>query len=545
MENNKFDDKVGSFMGNANLKKSDQPMEWSPDRVQEYLKCSQDPTYFIETYVKVIHVDRGLVPLILYPYQREMIKSMHENRNSIFATARQAGKSTVVCGYMLWYILFNRDKTVALLANKGDTAREILGKIQTAYQHLPKWIQHGVKEWNKGSFVLENGSRILAGNTSADAIRGYSINFLFIDEAAHIDNWDVFFTSVYPTISSGKSTKIVLVSTPLGLNHFWKTWSLAQQGLNDFNPILVTWDKVPGRDEEWRKNTLGAMNNDLEKFDQEHNVEFLGSSGTLIAGWKLKELVAQIPIRINDGMYQYEIPILNRVYALVADVSRGRGMDYSAFHVIDITQMPYRQVAAFRSNMILATDYADVIHHVAKLYNEALVLVEINDIGEQICDLLYYDYEYTNIVQTENSGQAGKKISQGFSGRATDRGIRTTVRVKNTGCAMLKILIEQNQLILNNEHTIDELKTFSRKLKTYEAEPGCHDDLAMGLVLFAWMTDQAFFKDITDIHTLTKLRDKSDEQIMNEIMPFGFMDYGDERLDPNELEVVDYESFNW
>lgn len=436
--------------------------------------------------------------------------------------------STVVCAYILWYIIFNDYKTVGLLANKGETAREILTKVQIAYQNLPRWLQQGIVEWNKGSIVLENNSRVIAAATSSDAIRGYSINLLFIDEAAHIDNWDEFFTAVYPTISSGKTTQVVLVSTPYGLNHFHKTWSLALQKKNDYHPIKVMWYDVPGRDKKWKQDTLAGMNFDQEKFSQEHECEFLGSSGTLIAGWKLKELVSQIPIHMRDGLYQYKRPEPEHKYALVADVARGKGIDYSAFSVIDITEMPYDQVAVYRNNLILPVDYGEIIHQFAKLYNDALVLVETNDIGEQITDILYFDYEYINVVQTENAGAQGKRVSQGFSGKRTERGVRTTIKVKNTGCSILKMLIEQNQLIINDQNTIHELSRFSKKNKSYEAEPGSTDDITMSLVLFAWMSDQDYFKEWTDIMTLHKLREKTDEEIMNELLPFGLVCDGQE-----------------
>ena len=260
--------------GNPLLKRINEEFEWTPFMVEEYLKCSKDPIYFIENYMKIINVDHGLMNFKLYDYQREMIESFAANRFNIITTARQAGKSTTTCGFILWYILFTADKTVALLANKGDTAREILGKIQLAYQHLPKWLQQGSKEWNKGSMELENNSRVIAGSTSSDSIRGYAINLLFIDEAAFIQNWDAFFTSVYPTISSGKETKIVLVSTPNGLNHFYKTWINAVEGRNGYKHIRVSWNSVPGRDEKWKQDTLSAMNFDLEKFSQEHECVF-------------------------------------------------------------------------------------------------------------------------------------------------------------------------------------------------------------------------------------------------------------------------------
>jgi hypothetical protein len=318
------------------------------------------------------------------------------------------------------------------------------------------------------------------------------------------------------------------VSTPNGLNHFYSLWTNAKEGRNGYHPIEVTYNKVPGRDEEWKKNTLAAMNFDVAKFEQEYCVEFMGSSGTLIAGWKLKELVHQIPITFKDGLSQYAQPIKGRSYVMVCDVSRGKGLDYSAFSVIDVTTMPYQQVCVYRNNMITPIDYTDVIHRVAKAYNNASVLVEINDIGEQVGTSLHFDFEYEYVLMTENAGRSGKRITTGFGGSNIDKGIRTTKPVKATGCSILKLLIEQNQLIINDFHTIEELSTFSRKKQSYEAEEGKHDDLIMPLVLFAWLTDQQFFKDYTDINTLMRLRDKTDEEIMNDLSPFGFVDDGRE-----------------
>lgn len=529
--------KLKGYNGNVNLKKANQKIDWTNELIEEYVKCSEDPIYFTETYMKIININEGLVSFKLYDYQKDMILSMKDNRFNVVATARQAGKSTVTCAFILWYIIFHGEKTVALLANKGETAREILGRIQLAYEHLPRWLQHGVKEWNKGSFELENNSRVIAAATSASAIRGYSINLLFIDEAAFIDNWDQFFTSVYPTISSGKESKIVLVSTPNGLNHFYAIWVNALEKRNGYNAIKVSYDKVPGRDEKWRQDTLASMNFNTEKFEQEYCVEFLGSSGTLIAGWKLKELVHQLPIIVKDGMSQYKATEPGHLYTIIADVSRGKGLDYSAFHIIDVTKMPYVQVCVYRSNMITPIDFADIIHKSAKAYNNANILVEINDIGEQVGHSLHYDFEYENVLFTESAGRSGKRVTTGFSGNNVDKGIRTTKIVKATGCSIVKLLIEQNQLIINDFHTIEELSTFSRKNNSYEAEDGKHDDLVMGLVLFAWLSDQAYFKDYTDINTLMRLRDKTEEEIMSEMLPFGFVDDGRNGMfDELELE---------
>ena len=523
------------YNGNQNLKRSNQNIEWTPELVAEYIKCSEDPIYFIESHMKIININEGLVSFQLYDYQKDMILAMKENRFNVIATARQAGKSTVTCGFILWYIIFHGDKTVALLANKGETAREILGRVQLAYEHLPRWLQHGVKEWNKGSFELENNSRVIATATSASAIRGYSINLLFIDEAAFIENWDSFFTSVYPTISSGQESKIILVSTPNGLNHFYAIWQNAKDGKNGYHPIQVMWYAVPGRDEKWKNDTLGSMNFDTEKFQQEYCVEFMGSSGTLIAGWKLKELVYQSPLNTKDGLSVYKNPTPNNRYAIVVDVSEGRSLDYSAFHVIDVTAMPYQQACVYRNNLITPLDYAEIVHRLAAAYNHAPVLVEVNNMGAQVSHALHYDFEYDNILFTENNGRNGKKISSGF-GTAVDMGVRTTVPVKANGCSLLKLLIEQNQLIINDFHTIEELSRFSKKGKSYEAEEGAHDDLVMGLVLFGWLSEQQYFKDYTDINTLMRLRDKTDEEIMQDLSPFGFIDDG---RDEDQQEVID------
>ena len=533
------------YNGNILLKRANQDIEWTPELVAEWIKCSQDPLYFIRNYMKIITLDNGLQLFDLYPYQEKMIKSFVEERNTVVTTARQAGKSTTTVAFILWFILFQEDKTVALLANKGETAREILGRIQLAYQHLPKWLQQGIREWNKGSFELENNSRVIAAATSASAIRGYTINLLFIDEAAHIDNWDEFFTSVYPTISSGKESKIILVSTPNGLNHFYSVWVNAIENRNGYRPILVNWQDVPGRDEKWREQTLAGMNFDIEKFNQEMNCEFLGSSGTLISGWKLKELVHQSPMVQKEGLIQYKQAFKDHVYMMVCDVSRGKGLDYSAFQLLDVTKMPYEQVCTFRNNALTPMDYADVIFRTAKAYNRASVLVEINDIGEQVSHSLHYDFGYENVLFTENAGRSGKRISSGFAGKGADKGIRTTKIVKSIGCSILKLLVEQNQLIVNDYQTINELSTFSKKGNSYEAESGKHDDLVMCLVLFSWITEQQYFKDYTDINTLMSLREKTEEEMEQDMSPFGFVFDGREQYIDEEYEQFVSSNDGW
>ena len=464
-----------------------------------------------------------------------------ESDNHLFLCSKHfipTHNSTTTCGFILWYIIFHSEKTVALLANKGDTAREILGKIQLAYQHLPKWLQQGVTEWNKGSFELENNSRVIAAATSSSAIRGYSINLLFIDEAAFIEGWDEFFTSVYPTISSGDETKIVLVSTPNGLNHFYSIWVNAVQKRNQYNFMKVMWQDVPNRNDKWKDETLAAMNFDIEKFQQEYECEFLGSSGTLIAGWKLKELVHMNPVSDKEGLTQYKQAEKEHAYITVCDVSRGKGLDYSAFQVLDVTSMPYQQVCVYRNNAISPVDYASIIHGVAKGYNNAAVLVEINDIGEQVSHSLHYDLGYDNILFTENAGRSGKRITGGFGKGEIDKGVRTTKIVKSVGCSILKLLIEQNQLIINDFNTINELSTFSKKGKSYEAEHNKHDDLVMCLVLFAWLSDQDYFKEYTDINTLMSLIEKTEEDIEQDLAPFGFIFDGREDFYDESFEDI-------
>jgi hypothetical protein len=353
-----------------------------------------------------------------------------------------------------------------------------------------------------------------------------SHNCIFLDECAHIENFSEFFTSVFPTISSGKTTKIIIVSTPNGLNHFHKLWEDALKKRNNYNPIMVTWDKVPGRDEKWKRMMIADQGGDPEIFEQEQNCSFQGSSGTLISGATLKNLVHQEPIAIKENLSQYFAPEEGHKYALIADVSRGKGLDYSAASMIDVTQMPYQQVAVYRSNLTTPADYAEVLWRFAKLYNNAMLLIEINDIGEQVGHTVYDEYEYENILFTESAGRAGKRISGGFGGMV-DKGIRTTKSVKSVGCSLLKLLIEQQQLIINDLETIRELNTFSKKGQSYEAESGKHDDLVMGLVLFGWLSDQQYFKEMTDINTLMKLRDKSEEDIMDDMLPFGFVDRGE------------------
>lgn len=525
-------DKFKGYRGSSNLKRSNVKINWTPDKIQEFMKCSQDPIYFAEHHMKIVNVDRGLLTISLYKYQKEIIRTALEHRWTVAECARQSGKTTAVTVFVLWYILFNPNKTVAILANKAETAREILSRIQLAYEHLPKWLQQGVIEWNKGSFELENGSRVLAAATTSSNIRGYAINMLIIDEAAFIEGWEDFFTSVYPTITSGESTKLILISTVNGLNHFEQITTNARKGRNNYKLISVTWRDVPGRNKKWQMETLAAMNFDKEKFAQEYENRYLGSSGTLIAGWKLTQLREQqeLPLIQQEGISLYSKPDKTKTYIGVVDVSRGKLLDYSTLQVIDVTAMPYKQVLVFRSNTITPADFAGTINRIGRQYNDCAMLIEINDIGQQTADVLHYDFEYPNVLITESAGRMGKRITSAFDHARTDRGIRTTKTVKLAGCSMLKLLIEGDQLIVYDHNTIHELSTFSRKTdsktSSYEAEPPNHDDLVMPLVLFAWLTETDYFKEMHDVNTLATLRDNTDSAIDAQLMPFGFFNDG-------------------
>jgi hypothetical protein len=527
------------YLGNQHLKKSGTEIEWTPELVKEYMKCANDPVYFAKTYIKIVHVDRGLIPFDMYDYQEDIVQKITDSRRVAVLTARQSGKTTTAVAVILHYVLFNEFKTAAILANKGDSAREVLGRIQLAYEALPKWLQQGIEVWNKGSVELENGCKIYAGTTSSSAIRGKSISFLYLDEVAFIDGYDEFFASVYPTISSGETTKLLMTSTPNGLNHFWKTCKGAEEGTNGYQFVKVMWNDVPGRGEAWKQETLEALDHDEEKFSQEYCCQFLGSSGTLIAGDKLKEMAPSHAIAQSEGLLQYEKVIPDHTYVTICDVSRGKGLDYSTFSVIDVTKMPYTQVCTFRDNFVGPVDFASTIFNVSKMYNEAYLMIEINDIGGQVADVLFLDYGYENIIFTENGGRSGKRVSGGF-GKNVDRGIRTTTSVKRIGCSILKMLIEQKQLLIPDFNTIQELSRFSKKGNSYEAESGSHDDMVMTLVLFAWLSDQAYFKDLTDINTIMALREKTDQQIEEDMLPFGFIDDGNSSEDTPGYEVVNW-----
>ena len=513
------------YLGNPNLKNVAQKINWTEENLTTYMLCKEDSEHFIRNFVKIIHVDRGLVSFEMYDYQKDMVHKFNDNRFVICKMPRQTGKSTTIIAYLLHYVLFNENVNVAILANKGAVARELLGRLQLAYEHLPKWLQQGVVIWNKGNIELENGSKILASATSGSAVRGSSFNIIFLDEFAHVPSniAEQFFTSVYPTISSGESTKVLIVSTPLGMNMFYKMWADAQEKRNNYVPLEVHWSQVPGRDEKWKQETI--KNTSEVQFTQEFECEFIGSTHTLISATKLRTMVFKTPVFSKNGLDVYEEPIKNALYCMIVDTAQGKDQDYSAISIFDISQIPYRQVAKYRSNKISPMLYPDIIFHIGKKYNMSWVLLEVNDVGSQVAETLHYDLEYENIIVSSMKGRAGQQIGGGFA-KNIQLGIRTSKQLKRIGCSALKEMIESDKLIISDFDTISELTTFAVKNNSYEAEEGSNDDLAMTLVIFSWLVQQRYFKDLTDLDIRKKLADEQMKALEEDLLPFGIIDDG-------------------
>ncbi len=516
-----------SYLGNPNLKKKNIPISFTQEQVDEFILCKDDPVYFIKNYIKIVTVDEGLVDFELWDFQEEMINKFNSDRFVICKMPRQTGKSTTIIAYLLHYVLFNEDVKVAILANKGVTARELLSRLQLAYEHLPLWLQQGVVEWNKGNIELENGSKIMASATSSSAIRGGTFNIIFLDEFAFVPEniADEFFRAVYPTISSGNTTKVFIVSTPNGMNMFYKMWVDSTEGRSDYTPIDVHWSQVPGRDAEWKEQTI--RNTSEDQFRVEFETEFVGSANTLISPAKLRTLAFREPLNEKDGYAVWAEPVKGNSYFLSSDVARGAGKDYSAFTVINVTDIPYKLVARYRSNTISPLLYPDIIYKVAKHYNEAMVSVESNDIGGQVADTLHYDFEYENMISSTVKGRSGQVVSAGF-GKRSYVGLKTTAQVKRIGCSTLKDLIEEDKLLILDFNTISELTSFVVRGKSYSAQEGTNDDLVMTLVCFSWVANQRYFRELMDQELRTKLYSNRIEEIEQEITPFGFISDGNE-----------------
>ena len=524
------------YLGNPLLKKANTTHEFTKEQIVEFVKCQSDPVYFANNYVKIVTLDHGLQTFKPYHFQEKLINNFHKHRFNICKMPRQTGKSTTVVSFLLHYAVFNDNVNIGILANKAATARELLDRLQTAYENLPKWMQQGIVSWNKGSLELENGSKILAASTSASAVRGMSFNILFLDEFAFVPNHiaDSFFASVYPTITSGKQTKVIIVSTPHGMNHFYRMWHDSEKGKNEYIYTDVHWSEVPGRDEEWKKQTIA--NTSENQFKVEFECEFLGSVDTLIAPSKLRALVYDHPKTSSGGLDVYNDSVENHDYLISVDVARGVGNDYSAFTVIDITSFPHQVVAKYRNNEIKPMLFPSIIVDVAKNYNSAYILCEVNDVGDQVASIIHYDLEYTNLLMCSMRGRAGQIVGQGFSGKKTQLGVKMSKTVKKVGCLNLKTMIEENKLLFNDYDIMSELTTFIQKHNSFEAEEGCNDDLAMCLVIYAWLVAQDYFKELTDQDVRKRLYEEQKNQIEQDMAPFGFISDG---LDNSSFVDVD------
>ena len=529
-----------SYLSNPNLKKANVAVEFTQDQIEEFIHCKNDPVYFAKNYVKIVSLDEGLINFDMYPFQEKMIQKFHDNRFNICKMPRQTGKSTTVVSYLLHYAVFNDNVNIAILANKASTAKDLLGRLQLAYENLPKWMQQGVVNWNRLSLELENGSKISANSTSSSAVRGGSYNVIFLDEFAFIPNniADQFFASVYPTISSGKKTKVIIVSTPHGMNHFYRMWHDAERGKNEYATTQVHWSEVPGRDAAWKKQTIS--NTSEQQFKVEFETEFLGSVYTLISPSKLNSLVYDDPKTNGEGMDVFVDPNNDHDYLITVDVARGVGIDYSAFVVIDITTFPHQVVAKYRNNEIKPMLFPSVIYEMAKAYNNSYILCEVNDIGDQVASILNYDLEYSNVLMCSMRGIAGQVVGQGFSGKKTQLGVKMSKTVKKVGCSNLKTLVEEDKVVFKDYNIISELTTFIQKNNSFEAEEGCNDDLAMCMVIYAWLVAQDYFKELTDQDVRKRLYEEQRNQLEQDMAPFGFIDDG-----VGETSFVDDQGDRW
>ena len=534
------------YNGNASLKRAGIELPYTEKEVLELAKCVEDPIYFVDNYCYIVTLDHGIQPFKLYDCQKEKVETIHNNRKVIIMEGRQQGKTTVAAAYILWYTLFQESKTVAILANKASTAREIMSRYQLMFEHLPSWMQQGVKTWNKGDIELENGSVVFTAATTAAGIRGKSVNLLYIDEAAIIPNTiaDQFFTAVYPVISAGQTTKILITSTPLGYNHFWKFWNDAVNKVNDFVPMFIPYNRIPGRDEAWaleQRRQLGEL-----KYNQEVLCKFLGSSLTLIDSSTIEYMSTCPTVYSKDGLDLYEYPIKAErddeeklvrkphSYVIVADTAKGVGGDYSAFVVIDITEVPYKLVGKYRDNKIAPMLYPTVIHKVARDFNDAYVLIETNS-SEQVAHILHNELEYGNLVFVNRSTKTGQVVSGGFGGGKTQLGVNTDKRVKRIGCFTFKSLLEEKKLLVFDADVISEISTFIQVRDSYQADEGYHDDLVMPLVLFSWLTTNPYFREMSDVNIREAMYQERIKQIEEEVVPFGFIMSGNEE----ELIVED------
>ena len=528
-------DGIKRYLNNPNLRAANQHMQLTKEQVQEWIKCKRDPEYFIENYIRILDVDKNtLVPFKPRPFQKELINKINNHRFVIGKVSRQVGKTTAVGAYIIHQLIFFSNMQIGIFANKGEVAKGILEKLQKSYELLPLWMQQGIVEWNKHTCQFENGSKLIATATASSSGRSGTYNMIMLDEFAFVERHiaDDFFTSVFPTISSGSTTKVVMISTPKGMNLFYKFWNDAIEKRNGYVTVEGDWRSHPNRDAAWKAQEIAIMGE--EKFRQEHECEFIGSQNTLISPTKLKELSYSTPLSKTQCLSIYEEPHPDKIYMITVDCSHGQGLDYSTFSVFDCTQFPYKQVCTYRDKSIDPTIFPTYIYNAAKKYNDAFVLVENNDIGAAIVNSLHADLEYENIFSTLSMGRGGQQISSGFK-KGAKLGVRTTSALKKVACANLKSLVENNKLLIRDFDTISELNTFVADKQSFSAEEGSNDDMVMTLVLFSWLNNQPLFKDLTNVDIRKKLFEQQLNSIQEQLLPFGIICNGE----PEPEQFVD------
>ena len=528
------------YLGNELIKRASAKTEYTNEQIEEYVKCSLDIFYFIETYCKIPTVDHGVSNITLYPYQRKMIQQMADERYSFFSTPRQVSKTASACLFILWFTIFRSDKDFFIVANKRDTAAESIYRITVTLENLPFWLQPGVTSLNKGSITFANGSRILSAATTSGTLRGKSGN-VYIDEACDIDHFDDFLSGTLPVLSSGKTTKIIITTTPSRQGtKLYELYRSAKNGVGEFKLFEVAWNEAPGRDEAWKEKTIETIG--LRKFNIEFMAQWLSSSGSLIDSFYLEKIYSGITEgKIVNDIKIYDAPIKGHVYFISVDVSRGAGIDNSAFSVIDITEYPYKQVATYYNNLVSTMFFPSIIHNAALLYNEAFVLVETNDAGLEVANILYYDLEYENVLFTIIKGRSGQVLCGPM--KQAKLGVKTSKATKSVGCNNLKTLIESNNLEIYDKDTFNELSAFIVSGTSYQADDDAHDDLVMTLVNFSWAANQHYFKSLIDADLRKHIFENTEAELEQSLVPFVVVinePIKEENDDPTYLSPADF-----
>lgn len=497
------------YNGKPTLRGEGESYEFTQERLEEYFRCAEDILYFASEYFYIVSIDKGKHKIQLFEYQKKALKIFTSTEydgkpNVIVLMPRQMGKTTMSTVFLLHFMLFNKDKTIAILANKETAAIEVLRRIKEAYQMLPLWMQQGVRKWNEKSLELENGMRLIAATTSSDSISGETVSLLYLDEFAKVKPHvaEEFITATLPVVSSGKTSKVIIVSTPLGMNHFHSYWVNANrtdQFANNFYPVKVNWWDHPERDDEWKTKVLMSMNNDMNKFNQEYGCRFLGSSSTLIDPDVLERTVPDMPIdnKWSGALKIYEHPQPNAFYVLGIDTGKGTGRDYSVCQVLKIEhEKSIKQVAVYRNDTISPHDYAQVCIGISRYYNNAQMMVENNGIGESLCSTMWYEYECEDIINLDSKGL----------------GVNSNVKTKLQANLLLKRYVDEQYLKIVDKDTLEELSKYVEvRPNVFQGETkGTHDDCVTSLLWGLYFISTDYFDaNNVDVKTLDEQYDLS------------------------------------